>query len=109
LPPVPFCHDRLDGILPSLHMANSFPLRGNRLASGELPSCLVLLPLHDLKLAGPVPLIEVVAYLPVSEVAHSAPQGVAHDLPLVRDGLTFKAAILGKGNGFLRPTRESGL
>jgi hypothetical protein len=63
----------------------------------------VLLPFHDLKLAGPVPLIEVVAYLAVSEVAHAAPQGVAHDRPFVGDGLTFKAAILGKGDGFLRP------
>src|ERR1039458_9544508 len=70
-----FRHDRLYSILAALHMADSFPLSGNRFASGELPSCLVLLPLHDLKLAGAVPLIEVVAYLPVREVAHATPQG----------------------------------
>jgi hypothetical protein len=43
-------------------MANGFPLSGDGLASSELPTCIVLLSLHDLKLASPVPLIEVAAY-----------------------------------------------
>jgi len=43
-----FRHDWLDGILAALHVADSFPLRGDCLASGELPSCLVLLAFDDL-------------------------------------------------------------
>jgi hypothetical protein len=39
----------------------------------------------------------------IGEVAHAAPQGVAHDVSLVGDGLALEAAILGKGDGFLRP------
>src|ERR1035437_4762944 len=98
-----FRHDRLDGVLAALHVADSRKFRRDGLAGRELPSCLVLLPWCDFELTGVVPLIEVLAYLAVGEVAHAAPQGVAHDLPFVCDRLTFKAAILGKGNGFLCP------
>jgi hypothetical protein len=97
-----FRHDRRNNILAALHVADSRKLRRNGLAGGELPSRLVLLPWRDFELAGIVPLIEVVTYLAVSEVAHAAPQGVAHDRAFVGDGLTLKAAILGKGDGFLR-------
>src|ERR1019366_6644151 len=96
-----FWHDRLDGILAVLHVADGRQLCGNGLAGSELLSCLMLLSRRDFELAGIVPLVEVVAYLAVSEVAHAAPQGVAHDLSFVGDGLTFKAAFLGKGDSFL--------
>jgi hypothetical protein len=103
-----FRHDRLDGILAALHMADSLPLCGNRFTSGKLPSCLVLLAFHGLKLAGNVSLIEVLAHLTVSEVSHPAPQGVAHDLAFVRDGLTLEASILCKRDSFLRPYTRIG-
>ncbi len=50
-----------------------------------------------------MPLIEVPAHLIEDEVAHAAPQGVTHDIPLVGDGLPLEATILRKGDGFLRP------
>jgi hypothetical protein len=95
-------HHRLDDILAALHVADGRKLRRDGLAGGELPSRLVLLPWCDLELAAAMTLLEVVAYLAVSEVTHAAPQCVAHDRAFVCDGLPFKAAILGKGDSFLR-------
>src|ERR1035441_4181933 len=98
-----FRHDQLNGVLAALHVADGRKLRRNGLAGGELPSRLVLLPWRDFELAAAMPLVEVVAYLAVSEVAHAAPQGVAHDRTFIGNGLSLEAAVLGKGYGFLCP------
>jgi len=97
-----FRHDRRNDILAALHVADGSKFRRNGLAGGELPSRLVLLPWCDLELAVAMTLIEVVTYLAVSEVAHAAPQGVAHDRTFIGDSLSLKAAFLGKGDSFLR-------
>jgi hypothetical protein len=98
-----FRHDWRDGILSASHVAYGRKFRCDCLASGELPSRFVLLSCCDLELAAAMPLVEVVAHLAVGEVAHATPQGVAHDLTFVGNGLTLEAAVLGKGDSFLRP------
>ena len=66
----------------------------------------MLLAGYALELSGGLPLLEVVAYLAISEVAHAAPQGVAHDVSLIGDGFALEVAALGEGDGFLDPFRD---
>ncbi len=42
-----FGQNRLDGILPALHMPDRRKFRGNGLAGGELPPCFMLLAVND--------------------------------------------------------------
>ena len=95
-------HDWLNGILTSLHVPDGRQFRSDGFAGGELPPGFMLLALYDLELAAAMPLIEVPAYLVKGEVAHTPPQGVAHNVPFVGDGFTLEAAILGIRDGFLR-------
>ncbi len=101
-------HNRLDGILPALHVAYRRQFRGDGLSGGELPPGFMLLALNDLELAATVPLLEVPVCLSVGDVAHAAPQGVAHDVTFVGNGLALEATILGKGDSFLRPLGRVG-
>ena len=80
---------------------------GDGLAGGELPPGVVLLAGRALELSGGLPLLEVVAHLAVSKVAHAAPQGVAHDVSLIGDGLALEVAALGKGDGRMRLLRDA--
>ena len=86
-------------------MLDGRKLLGNGLAGRELAPGFVLLAGCALELAGGLPLLEVVAYLAVSKVAHAAPQGVAHDVSFIGDGLALEVAALGEGDGFLNPFR----
>ena len=99
-------HDRLDCGLALLHVLDGRKLLGNGLAGRELPPGVVLLAGCALELSGGLPLLEVVAYLAVSKVAHAAPQGVAHDVSFIGDGLALEVAALGEGDGFLNPLRD---
>ena len=51
-----FWENRLDGILPALHMPDRRQFRGDGLAGGELPPGFMLLPVHCLELAAAVAL-----------------------------------------------------
>src|SRR5271155_343820 len=99
-------HDRLDCGLALLHVLDGRKLFGNGLAAGELPPGIVLLAGCQQKFSGRLPSLEVVAYLTISKVAHAAPQGVAHDVSFIGDGLALEVAALGKVDGFLNPFRD---
>src|ERR1700734_3707547 len=94
-------HDRLDCGLAVLHVPDGRKLLGNGIAGRELPPGVVFLAGCELKLSGGLPQLEVVAYLAVSKIAHAAPQGIAHDVPFIGDGLALEVAALGEGDGFL--------
>lgn len=96
-------HDRLDCVLSLLDVLDGRRLLGNGIAGRELPPGVVLLSGCELKLSGGLPLLEIVAYLAVSKIAHAAPQGVAHDVSLIGDGLALEVAALGERDGFLNP------
>ena len=98
-----FGQNWLNGILAALHVRDGRQFRSDCVASGELPPGFVLLPVNGLELAAAVSLVKVRPNLVIGEVAHAAPQGVPHDVPLVGNGLTLEAAILGKADCFLRP------
>ena len=100
-------HDRLDGVLALLHVLDGRQLLGNGLAGRELPPGFVLLAGGVLELAGGLPLLEVAAHLAVSQVAHAAPQGIAHDVSFVGDGFALKVTALCKSHCFLNSLRVS--
>ena len=87
-------------------MPDGRKLLGDGIAGRELPPGVVLLAGRVLKLAGNLSLLEVIAYLTVSKIAHAAPQGVAHDVSFIGDGLALEAAALGKGDGFLNSLQD---
>ncbi len=100
-------HDRFDCGLALLHVLDGRKLLGNGIAGRELPSGIVLLAGRVLKLSGSLSLLEVVAYLAVSKVAHAAPQGVAHDVSLIGDRLALEVAALSKADSILNPFRDA--
>ena len=98
-------HDRLDCGLALLHVLDGRKLLSDGFAGRELPPGIVLLSGCALELSSGLPLLEVVAYLTVSMDAHAAPQGIAHDVSFIGDGLALEVAALGEGDGFLNSLR----
>jgi hypothetical protein len=101
-----FWEYRLDRILAALHVRDGRQLRGDSLAGSELPPGFMFLAVNGLEFTAAVSLVEARPNLVIGEVAHTAPQGVAQDIPFVGNSLALEATILGKGDCFVRPLRR---
>jgi hypothetical protein len=85
-------HDLIGPALSLAHLPQDFLLSMDGFRRGELPRGTVLRRGDKLKFPGGQTLFNTRANLTVGRFAHAAPQGIAEEGALIRDGFALKAA-----------------